>query len=302
MGSQPSYMLKYGRWTPWEKFSWPYNIFMQYEQELKRMIISFTSASKYTYSHLKGDGAVWEDPAYKHLYTHKNRTLTIEEWSDTFNGFSNWTRLNCLMGLCAYFETYIAAIVRQCVESDPGILIKSPNSVDGVKLIKQGVSLDAEMMKTLETNCTKGDWQSRINALQKLFPYFPSEFLDNISDLEKIRIMRNKVGHAFGRDIDESRNYAVTQIQPMEKLTVQRFMKWQYLIRDLACKLDIMAMKQHIGNFQPLLHCHEQQNVLLQLPNKQARMKSLKSSLSTQTRFTLPEDFCYWVLTYYENI
>lgn len=300
--SNPSYMLKYDRWHPWERSSWPFEVLCQYEREMKRMEIAFTSASRYTFSHLKLDGAVWADPACKFLYTHNNSTITVQEWAASFGSFTNWTRLNLLMALSSYFETYIAAIVRQCIESDPGLLIKTPNSTDGIKLIKSGVCLDKDMLETQLINCTKGDWQSRICALSKLFPNLPAEFLDNISELEKMRTLRNKIGHAFGRDIDDSRDYANSQIKPMSTLNAKTFMRWQFLIKDLARKFDFMAMNCHIGNFQPLYHCHEMRSTLSAFPNKHKRMEVFKASLTTKTRYTIPDDFCFWVLTYYDNL
>ena len=58
----------------------------QYDTEFKRLFASFTSARKYTYSHLKTDGASFTDKASVFFKT-RNKELTVRNWSDDFNMF-----------------------------------------------------------------------------------------------------------------------------------------------------------------------------------------------------------------------
>lgn len=85
--------ISYNRWIPLHKSSWAYRTFNQYDTELNRLVMSYTSASKYTFSHLKKDGAIWADKASKYLYTNNNNEITIKDWADTYNLFDNWIRL-----------------------------------------------------------------------------------------------------------------------------------------------------------------------------------------------------------------
>lgn len=85
-------MVKFSRWNPSHKNSWPYRIFNQYSAELNRIVMAYTSASKFTYSGLKQKGATWNDKANKYLYTNNDNEITIRNWSDTFNQFDNWVR------------------------------------------------------------------------------------------------------------------------------------------------------------------------------------------------------------------
>lgn len=77
------------RWSPEHLHSWPYRVFNQYDAELNRIVMSFTSAKAYNYSRLKKDGAKWEDKACDYMYTHNNRELTIRDWSNSYNLFFN---------------------------------------------------------------------------------------------------------------------------------------------------------------------------------------------------------------------
>lgn len=107
----------FSRWAPSHKNSWPYRIFNQYNAELNRIVMAYTSANKFTYSKLKSDGATWDDKAVNFLYTNNNNEITIRNWSDTFNQFDNWVRLNELLAVSAYFETYLSAIISLSFES-----------------------------------------------------------------------------------------------------------------------------------------------------------------------------------------
>ena len=139
--------ITYSRWMPSHKNSWPYRIFNQYNTELNRIVMAYTSANKFTYSKLKSDGATWNDKAFKFLYTNNNNEITIKNWSDTFNQFDNWVRLNELLAVSAYFETYLSAIISLSFESDPGLLIGSKHGIDGIKLFKDGTSSKKKTLK-----------------------------------------------------------------------------------------------------------------------------------------------------------
>lgn len=40
--------ISYNRWIPLHESSWAYRTFNQYDTELNRLVMSYTSASKYT--------------------------------------------------------------------------------------------------------------------------------------------------------------------------------------------------------------------------------------------------------------
>lgn len=294
--------VDFDRWIPEHPHSWPYRVFNQYDDELNRIVMSFTSAKAYNYNKLKLDGAKWDDKVCDYMYTHHNRKLTIRDWSNSYNLFFNWVVLNELLALSSYFETYISSIVALSFESDPGLLIGCPHSVDGIMVLKQNKKLSISDFKQRIADCTRGDWNSRISNLQSLFMAVPQSMIDGLSELEKMRNLRNKVGHAFGRDIEESRKYSVTKITEMEKLKVSTFLKYQKLIRAIACDLDIFLMERHIGNFQPLFHYHILYEEIKGLNNDGERMVALKKSIGTNVNELYSKDFCRWVVAYYKGL
>lgn len=296
----PSYMQKYDRWEPIDVHSWPYDILCQYETEMKRLEISYSSASKYTYSHLKSDGALWTSRACNFMYTHGNTKITIKEWSDTYDSFGNWIRLNCIMVMSSYFETYIATAIKLALESDPGLLINCPHKIDGVSLLVEGKSLRRDEIETILMNCTKGDWQSRIHNMKCLFTVLPNSFDTYLSELETMRNFRNKVGPAFGRDIEDSRNYSLTKKLEMVTLSQKRLFKWQYMIKKIVEDFDTMLMQYHIGNFQFILLYHEIQDKIQVSMKKDEKSKVLKNHLVNKYRKPFPKDFYLWIITYYD--
>lgn len=290
------------RWTPSHKKSWPYRIFNQYSAELNRIVMAYTSARKFTYEDLKQKGAMWGDKASKYLYTHNNDEITIKNWSDTFNQFDNWVRLNELLAVCAYFETYLSAIISLSFESDPGLLIGSKHSIDGIKILKEGHKFKKDDFKDKIMNCTKGDWNSRISYMSSLFGIVPESFNTYKPQLEKMRNLRNKIGHAFGRDIELSRDYSLIKINNMESLKTSAFLKYQKMIKRLASDLDDLLMNNHIGNFQPLYYYHKHYSSFKELINNKEKMKALKKSIGKNTEETYSKDFCLWVVEYYDEL
>ncbi len=264
--------------------------------------MAYTSANKFTYSKLKSDGATWNDKAFKFLYTNNNNEITIKNWSETFNQFDNWVRLNELLAVSAYFETYLSAIISLSFESDPGLLIGSKHGIDGIKLFKDGHKFKKEDFKDRIMNCTKGDWNSRISYISSIFGFVPQSLISCKSELEKMRNLRNKVGHAFGRDIELSRDYSLTKIHGMETLKISTFLKFQKMIKKVTSDLDDMLMNNHIGNFQPLYYYHNHYSSFRSLNNDGERMIALKKSIGRDTEETYSKDFCRWIVDYYNNL
>lgn len=295
-------IIPFDRWSTTKYKSWPYRIFKQYDTELMRMRMSHESANKYTYKHLKADGAVWESKAFNYIETAGNVDITIRNWSDVYNDFSNWTRLNQLVALSSYFETYIAAIVKLSIESDPGLIIECPHSVDGIKLIKEDKRLSIIEYETILKGCTRDTWGSRLSALRKLYKNLPQSIIDNEGELETMRNIRNKMGHAFGRDINASHEYAQLTIAPMERLSSGAFKKYQTIIRTIVRDLDELIMTEHVGNFQPLYYYHTVKDRFLNPGDRDKRVKEFKKMIGGKTGELYSRDFCRQVDSYYRNL
>lgn len=87
------------------------------------------------------NGATWETPAYNYGLTNNNKLVTVKQWVENSKKFANWMRLSLLMSMCSNVETYMASIIRETIESDPGIIMGGTHLIDGIKLLKSGKKL-----------------------------------------------------------------------------------------------------------------------------------------------------------------
>lgn len=288
------------RWQPQMKSSWALRAFKQYDTEFKRLFASFTSARKYTYSHLKTDGASFTDKASVFFET-RNKELTVRNWSDDFNMFDNWARLNFLMSICSYFETFLASVITESIESDPGLIFGCHHDIDGILLLKKNHKISKEETESRVINCTKGDWNSRLANFRTLYGHIPTSIQQNVSQLEKIRKLRNEVGHAFGRNIEQAKRYEVIEISAMHKLPINTFLRYHKLLYDIAREVDAFLLNTHIGNYEPLFHLHNIYDTIAPL-NKGQKMITLKKSMGNEVKGQFSKDFCRQVIMYYENL
>lgn len=294
------------RWQSYHGTTWPYLVFKKYNEELMRILKSQELSSKYVYTHLATDGGKWDDYISSYFSVRHETKITLKQWSDTNHLFENWNRLNALMSLSSYFETYLSSVISLAIESDPGVLLGSHQSVDGVKLLKTN-SFKKEQFESVITSCTKGDWTARKKNIENLFGTLPASFSDNngISKLNAMRKLRNNVAHAFGRDIEESRKYEKTTILPMGILSKNRLSEWMSLIKKITKDFDHMLLQNHIGAFQPILFYH---NLYPSLNNKDTpkardeRMKELKKALGRITQESYGKEFCSGLIKYYEEL
>jgi len=148
----------------------------------------------------------------------------------------------------------MASPITLALDSDPGLLLGISQRLDGVEILKYG---NAQINHELKiTSCTKGDWQSRASAFKDIFGTVPIAITDNIGELEQIRHLRNKVGHAFGRDIEEARKYGVKDILPMESLKLHVTIKYGKLLWSVAKAIDVQLLEHHVGEYQALQFYH----------------------------------------------
>lgn len=293
--------VTFDRWNPKREHSWPYRVFRQYDDELMRLIISHESVQGYTYAHLKNDGATWESLAKDFGLRKDDRVQTIKQWSENYKTFGTWFRLSLLMSLNSYFETYIAAIIKECIESDPGLLFGLSHEIDGMSVLKGHKTINRDEISEKIKQCTKGTWSSRIGNMTNLFGNLPQFSGHVISRLESLRIIRNKVGHAFGRDIVNAQKYLEVSKLNMQNISVASFNKYHTLIFHLVQELDSYLVQNHIGNFEPLYHYHHLCTEFKDL-DKGEKMLRLKASLYKDKKSVYSKDFCRGIVKYYDEL
>lgn len=294
--------LAYNRWNPIEKKSWPYRCLRYYYDEVNRLMMAHKAALKFSCTQLQKIGAKDESIASDYLHTSKNNNrLTIKQWHKSYSNFDNWTYLNAIIALSSAFETYLSCIIRMAIDSDPGLIINNPKSIDGVAQKKNGTPYNSDFIEDTLVSCTKGDWTTRIKAMQKLFGSIPTSFSDNIAQLEELRTLRNNVAHAFGRNIDKAKDYRRFDIDPMKKVTYDQFRKYQSLILTCSRQLDEQLMSEHIGMYPILLFYHDNRNKLIKHPIE-TRFDYFKTLIGKESQKAISKDLSKWIINYYENL
>lgn len=293
------------RWIPRDKSTWPFQSFSQYSLELGKQLQAHKAASKKAYNILGLKNAKWEDNVETHFQFSPSKKAAIfsdlKDWSNAHNAFDNWVNLNSLVFSSSNLETYMATAIRLALESDPGLIFGSSKVIDGVILLKQQqiykYEFDVEIM-----NCTKGDWQSRISGFEKLFGHVPAKIIDNISELETVRRLRNNVAHAIGRDIEDSRIHGVKKVLPIEKISNGRTNKYHTIIRQVAKSIDELLLRNHIGEYQAIYFYHSIYPDLRQDIHPSQRAIIFKKGIGRICKTTRSKDYCKELVKYYEAV
>jgi hypothetical protein len=243
----------FDRWIPHEKSTWTFQVYRKYNRELYRLIEAHRTSSFFTYRQLKVAGAKLSDPiaaAFTGCRTNIENFDSVQDWSDGFNAFDNWVNLSHVTTIASNLETYLASIVSLAIVSDPSVLIGAPSkSIDGAYVLKRGAAPHTNIDEHVIA-CTKGDWSSRLAAIERLFGTLPNAMRDKHGDLETIRNIRNRFGHAFGRDIEASRAHGQIEIAPMEKVTRKTVARLGKSAWRFTQATDLFLLKNHIGDFE----------------------------------------------------
>lgn len=294
----------FDRWNTKMNSTWALQVFHKYNDELNNMIWADKAARLLVYQTLGKNNAKWTDKAYIHLKfdvpAGEEVFENLKEWSIAYNQFHNWNNLNSLMAISSNFETYLSTVVTLALESDPGVLFQSSKSIDGIEILKKGGTRNIFVDEVI-TSITKGDWNARISAFNKIFGNIPP-ILDTFrGELEKIRTLRNKIGHAFGRDINESRNHEIKNILKMENLSDTALKKYQRTICNVAKAIDQFLLKNHIGEFQTLSFYHRIYSEMNKEVHPSVRAMILKKKLGKLGDIS-GKEFCKGLVAYYESL
>ncbi len=284
--------------------SWPLQVFNKYNDELNRMIWANDAATRRTYGTLKSDKAQWVDKASKHLKfvvaPGTEAFDTLKNWSDSYNAFDLWVRLNALLAMSSNLETYIATVVSLALESDPGVLYSSSHSFDGASILKKGGRRNIYHDDVIES-ITKGVWNKRMSAYKQVFGVVPVGFDAHIGSLERVRTIRNKVGHAFGREINDSRNHEVKSIAAMTSLSRQTLRKYQNVIYHAVKSIDQHLLQKHIGEYQKIFFYHKMKETLTTVQPVSTKAALLKQQLGKYGDAS-GKLFCHGLVEYYEAL
>lgn len=296
---------QFDRWHPRWSSSWAWRVFKKHNVELLRMFTAFDNSKAFTYKELRKNGADWKDSPTQYFTFSRvwetEQFSSLKDWSKAFNQLENWVNLNALVAVYSCLETYLATVVPLALESDIGVLFGTPRRIDGIEILKHGRNKPFDFEAIVES-CTKGTWQSRLNAYERAFGMVPGYALANISELEKMRSIRNNVAHAFGRDIEESRRIGEVTTLPISRLKRERFLKLQEVAWKVSKAIDDHLQNSHIGEYQALRFYHELYPTLNHDCHPSIRAMNLKKAIGKHGDVPAGKDFCKELVAYYEGL
>jgi hypothetical protein len=296
--------VKFKRWQPLGRTTWPYRIFVKFSGELHQLINTHFVSTEALYSGLKEKGASWQDPPAK-FFNPKRRDFEIykdlREWSNAYNLFDNWVTLSRIMTISSTIETYLASVIGRALDSDPGVLLGVSRCIDGAAVLKNGPRKGIDPAPFVEA-CTKGTWSARLDAFERLFGVRPPEIRSAHSSLEEIRGIRNRFGHAFGRDIDEARKHGVLELLPMESVSRERANRlWKNV--SIAMKaVDRFLLTKHIGDFETVRFYHALEPTLKASSHRNVKAMALKRAIGGVGAESRGKDYCGELIDYWEAL
>ena len=294
----------FDRWVPHDRTTWPFQIFQKYNDELHRILNTHFVSTAYLYHSLKDAGAQWEDHPSK-FFDPKGRDFELygnmHEWAGWHNLFDNWATLSRILTICSTIETYLASVVALAIESDPGLAVGVSRAIDGAAVLKWQTRKGFNVGSHVEA-CVKGDWSARLDAFDKLFGACPEEYRAAHSCLEELRNIRNRFGHAFGREIDEARIHGVLTLKHMERVSRERANRlWKETFNALRA-VDRFLLDTHIGDFE-IVRLYHVSHASFQfdktIDQKAFRLKKMIGRLGANSR---GKKYCAELVQYWETL
>ena len=200
------------RWESPFPYTLAFNLFKQHIEEINRSYWAFVptvnTIKSFAKKSLVNDEA---DPKKFFLIPDdedRHIAVTYGEWKNDFSEYINYSRLNIIMMLSSCFETYLRTVVSLAFESKPGVIIDCKDAVDGAELLKKDILYGDMMDKSYRftdaiDDVCRGEWNKRFSSFQKYFGILPIELLELSKDLDELRVIRNNIGHYFGRKKNE---------------------------------------------------------------------------------------------------
>jgi hypothetical protein len=131
--------------------------------------------------------------------------------------------------------------------------------------------------------------------------------IDNISALEKMRRLRNNIGHAFGREIEAARRHDVLSSTEISKLSRDTTIYYMKLIYSISKEIDRQLLINHIGEYQIANFYHSLKDDLSigdPLPARERgnHIAILKKQIGRFGNNPVSKNFCRELIEYYERL
>jgi hypothetical protein len=291
--------MSFDRWNNHEPRSWAYSVFKSYHTHLNRLLWAQIPASDFVEKQV----AITLGDVHSILGCKAEDVRTIRSdkqlWKEDYREFNNWARLNAMMSLNSYLEIYLSSIISTAIESDPGVLHNASRKIDGAVMLKHGKNYNYSYQAS---KCTVGQWSQRISEFRSIFGQVPTALNDNVGELEKLRILRNNVGHAFGRDIDKSRKKGNRTIIESERISLKRTKEILGITHIIVEGIDDFLLRNHIGEYEALYHYHELKKEMKSTLVLSQRAALFKKSIGKEGALPRSKSYCNELISYYENM
>ena len=293
--------MKFDRWTKPEGTTWAYWQFNEYETHLNDMYRTGEALSNFSMYHIRrSEGG--SNPAEVLCATGPNAhrfPRDKDSFSRSSKDLHTWIRASFVMAATGALENYISRAVQTALISDPAAYYGKPKAIDGLNWLKLGIKADhSEYLKSVTSNI----WDSRYSNLKKVFGEI-QDVHKEISELDKIRIYRNGVGHAFGRNISTDINFLTRNVDGLNGISEQRFISWLSLISSTAKSIDKHLTRNHIGEFELLMHFHNHIKTYKDTPpRKKAFINNYKATLTRDIGHSRGANYLQEMMNYYDSI
>ena len=206
----------------------------------------------------------------------KNATL----WQSATQDFDTWSRQNAVISAASMLEVYIVSAGLTVFQAMPELLDRSLLGTDSVHLLKNPDTLSTSFRKTMKDRAesfTKGRWTDRLQRLRMAFGKIPATVEAEVSHLQQLQDLRNKIAHKFGHDGETLRR---TPWEPVKaiKPTDAKIISYFRVVDVVTAELD-----KHV--FGPLTGGYE---IVSEYDMWRRKTGSKSSSINTLTE---PNDF-----------
>ena len=244
--------MKFSRNNSCMGITWAFNALVKHHTEINNMYWSFVPAWSFTnYMARKNSDATPEALFHASGPDVHRLDHSIPNFIRNSELLANWVRLSVLLSALSYFEIYMKKVVTLSLMSDPAVRLGRSGVIEGVSWIKSGLQDDLD---SLVTPCLKGECNSRILAYKRLFKVAPASLEAEKDKLDAMRVLRNKVGHSYGRNLKVE--ILETTIAPMSSLSEAGLKECLELVFNVARDIDAHLLSNHIGCFEEALFFH----------------------------------------------
>jgi hypothetical protein len=233
--------------------------FKRHHTELNNLYWTWAPCEKIALRNVDGaDGSIMADVHFSYTGDDSRRVaVPIQQWKDQLKDYANWTRLNVIMAASSYFEVYLQTVVSLSILSRPGVLWGLGGVIDGASFIREKDERFLEDLQKGAIPCVRGEWPKRASAFKKMFGELPATLDQNLGDLDRLRKLRNGIGHSFGRSLDSITYRVDLPDKPMERLSEKRMKKYLGIIMDVAANIDAFLLTNFIGCYELLYYYHK---------------------------------------------